>query len=226
MVGLCDRRTEGRFELRLVREPLAHVRRRAVENYHERHVVLDRVVRRLGLGQQVPGQKLVDRPGTGFRRDRLVALRLRPLPLLGFGRLGTLGLLPLDFGADQAVRRPGDPENQGHEHQTGRKRRGLVSLDELAEAIPRRWRPCVNRLIVEIALDIAGEAVRGFVAAIAVLLHRLHDDPVQLAADQLGQLRRFGLPQCRDRRRRSFESDSRVLGRGGSSSRMIRRISS
>ena len=83
MVGLCDRRTEGRFEFRLVREPLAHGRCRTVEYRQQRHVVLHRIVRRLGLAEQVVGQEIVDRLGLFGLNPRLCLGVHRSLSLGG-----------------------------------------------------------------------------------------------------------------------------------------------
>ena len=61
---------------------------------------------------------------------------------------------------------------------------------------------------------------------VAVLLQALHHDPVQLAADQLRQLAPAPvLPPGGDRRQRRRLPISRVLGLGGSSSRISRSIS-
>ena len=46
--------------------------------------------------------------------------------------------------------------------------------------------------------DVGGEFRGGFVAPRAVLFERLHDDPVQVAADELAQFRRIGLAVRRD----------------------------
>ena len=67
----------------------------------------------------------------------------------------------------------------------------LVPPGELAEAVPRRRRARLHRLVVQVALHVRREAVGRLVAAVAVLLQRLHHDPVQLAAHQLRQLRRL-----------------------------------
>src|SRR5438094_2803566 len=58
---------------------------------------------------------------------------------------------------------------------------------EPAEAVPRRWRTSLHRLIAQVALDIGRKTNCRFVAAVAVLLERLHDNPVQLAAAKLYQ---------------------------------------
>ena len=65
MIGVRDRRAEGSFEFRLVREPRSHLLGRAVEDLQERDLVLHRIVRRLGLGEQVLGEEVVDRLGLG-----------------------------------------------------------------------------------------------------------------------------------------------------------------
>ncbi len=170
VVSPRDRAAHGRLQLRPAREPLTHLLGGAVHDHQQLHVVLGRVVRRLGLPEQVlgPGSRGCDRhhlvaagaPVLLLGRDRLVALGLGPRPLLGLGRLGPLGLLPLDLGADQAVRRPGDPGQQRQQHEAGRDRRGPVPLEELAQAISRRRRTRFDWLIGQVALDVARQAVR------------------------------------------------------------------
>ena len=53
---------------------------------------------------------------------------------------------------------------------------------ELLQAIRRARRRGEHRLAGQVALDVHRQPVRGLVAARAVLLERLHDDPVELAA--------------------------------------------
>ena len=60
---------------------------------------------------------------------------------------------------------------------------------------------------------------------LAVLLQRLHDDPVQFATHQFRQLRRLRLPLRRQDGQR-LRTAQPVLGLGGSSSRISRSISS
>ena len=98
--------------------------------------------------------------------------------------------------------------------------------DELAEPIRRARRAGQHRLARSGSAARPGEAVGRLVAAGAVLLQRLHHDPVELAAAPASS-------SCAARSGGRRPSDgsvsaelSRVLGRGGSSSRMIRRISS
>ena len=100
-----------------------------------------------------------------------------------------------------------------------------VLAGELPQLVRRRRRAGLDGVAGEVPLDVAGEAVGGLVPPGAVLVQRLHHDPVELAADQLRQPGRLGPPLRRQRGERSPESLSRVEGLGGSSSRIWRRIS-
>ena len=62
----------------------------------------------------------------------------------------------------------------------------------LLQAVHRGGRTGLDRFVVQIALDVAREIVGRFVAARAVLLQRLHHDPVQLVAQRVAQLDRIG----------------------------------
>ena len=98
---------------------------------------------------------------------------------------------------------------------------------ELAAAIPGRGRAGLDRLVSAVPRDVGGEGAGGLVAAAAVFLQGLHRDPVQLATQQVIQLARVGLAVGRDGGLRLGRArSSRVLGGGGSCSRMIRRTSS
>ena len=79
------------------------------------------------------------------------------------------------------------------------------------------------------AAQILGEVVRRLVAAGAVLLQGLHHDPVELAAEQrraVAALASAALAAMRRERPAPAACRARCSGRGGSSSRIIRRISS
>ena len=76
----------------------------------------------------------------------------------------------------------------------GRRQDLLVPAGQLPQPIAGRGRAGLHRLVRQVALEVAGEAVGRLVAAAAVLLQRLHHDPVQLAAHQSGQPGRLGLP--------------------------------
>ena len=101
-----------------------------------------------------------------------------------------------------------------------------VPAGELGNRYQRRRRARLDRLVGQVSHHVGREVVGRLVAPAAVLLQGLHHDPVELAADRPVQRRgrRRGWP----RRSCSVSPSvlSRVLGLGGSSSRMIRRISS
>ncbi len=91
VIGVRNRPAERTFEFRPVREPRSHLFGRAVENFQKRDLVLNRIVRRLGLRQQVLREEVVDRlrlrglgAGPGFGGDRLVTLGVSYGVLLGF----------------------------------------------------------------------------------------------------------------------------------------------
>ena len=77
-------------------------------------------------------------------------------------------------------------------------------------------------------LDIRRQAVGRFVTAGAVLLQRLHHDPVEIAAHERDEFRGLGLAvlgRCRSGPPSSIVL-RRVEGRAGSFSRIVRRIAS
>ena len=137
------------------------------------------------------------------------------------------------FGVQQcevAVGRQGGGDRQaGQQHKRGGAEDDgcAVAAEKLASAVGGGGRAGGDGLVVEVAADVGDEGVGGLVAAVAVLFEALHDDPVELAADLSG---RAGGGRCwrlaETVERVSPRELRRVLGRGGSSSRMIRRISS
>ena len=94
------------------------------------------------------------------------------LTCLAFGRRGPDRLPDADRRAQQ--------EDAG-QHRSGRQH-GPIPPGELAEAIRGRWRTGVDRLVVQVALQVHRQPVGRLVPPIAVLLQRLHHDPVELAA--------------------------------------------
>src|SRR5262245_44597172 len=73
-----------------------------------------------------------------------------------------------------------------------------MPADKLAEPVRGRRRTRVYWLVRQVTLHVGGEGAAALVATVSVLLQRLHHDPVQLAAHQLRQLRRFRLALCRN----------------------------
>jgi hypothetical protein len=62
-----------------------------------------------------------------------------------------------------------------------------VAPHELPEAVPPARRTGLDRLVLEVPLDVPGQSARRLVAARAILLERPHHDPVQLAPHLAGQ---------------------------------------
>ena len=120
-----------------------------------------------------------------------------------------------------------DSNNDRQGEDRYRDQRPPVPPGELAEAVPRRRRARLHRLVAQVALHVGRQGAGRLVAAVAVLLQALHHDPVQLPADTAvaaAAARSCGWPRSWPRPAPSVLS--RVLGLGGSSSRMMRRISS
>ena len=169
-------------------------------------LVLDEVEHRLASRLRAPGPPALASP-------------------LAFGSFGLGRVAPArPAPAPTSCRR--SPPTSASSDQRRRQHRPLVPPRELPQPIPRRRRAGLHRLVVQVALHVRGEAVGRLVAAVAVLLQRLHHDPVQLAAHQLASA--SPAPCCGWRRSTAAPRSmlSRVLGLGGSSSRMIRSISS
>ena len=144
------------------------------------------------------------RLGPPGRRQGLGPLLLALQPVhLGQDRLDLPGHLRLP--RRPVAHRPADAaaeQHQEEQHQRRHRQAALVPPGELPQPVPRRRRARLHRLVGQVALHVQREAVGRLVAAVAVLLQRLHHDPVQLAADQLRQLRRLRVPLGRDRRQR------------------------
>ena len=133
---------------------------------------------------------------------------------------------PRVCGANHAPGRADDAAHQGQDHRGSRQDRPLVPPHEFAQPVAQRRGTRLHRLVMQIMLDVHGQAVGRLVAPLPVLLQRLHHDPVEVALDQQTQLGRLR-PAVRPRFAASHSVvESRLLGFCGSSSRMIRRISS
>ena len=71
--------------------------------------------------------------------------------------------------------------------------RDTMPADDLLQHIPRTWRARGHRLILHKMLEIHGEGVGGFVPTSAILLKAAHRDPIEVALDEVDQLRRLRL---------------------------------
>ena len=110
--------------------------------------------------------------------------------------LGQVVALILDdtallFRPNQAIGRADHAGDQGQQDQQPREHRTLVPPHKLPQPVCRRRRTRLHRFIRKVALYVHREAVGRLVAAVAVLLQRLHHDPIQFASHQLRQPRRF-----------------------------------
>ena len=104
-------------------------------------------------------------------------------------------------------------------------RASLISPSELAQAVRRRGRARYDRLVMQVTLRSIAETIGCLVAAVAVLFQAFIT--IQSNSPRTSwSAWRAPLSPGRDRRQSVLGVDSRVLGLGGSSSRMIRRISS
>ena len=87
------------------------------------------------------------------------------------------------FGAcaQEAHGRPCEPQTD-HRHEDQRRHdRFLVAVREFAHAVHRSRRTGVDRLVLEVPHHVVGKGRRGLVAPCAILLERLHHDPVEIA---------------------------------------------
>src|SRR5687767_5014741 len=87
-----------------------------------------------------------------------------------------------------------DASDQYEHHGTGRSERGSIPANQLAELIRSARRTRGDRLVGQVMLDVHGQTARGLVPSRAILLQTLHDDPIQIAVDDVNQLWRIGLP--------------------------------
>ena len=83
-----------------------------------------------------------------------------------------------------------------------------------------------HRLVRQVPEDVGREAVGRLVPPGAVLLQRLHHDPVEVPPQRPLQVLRVDAAAGRDARQGVRRCSPCVLGRGGSTSRTIRSISS
>ena len=75
----------------------------------------------------------------------------------------------------------------------------LLRLMSFAHPIAGRRRARLDRLVLQVPAQIGRQPVGRFIAPVAVLLDRLHHDPVQLSPHQPAQLLRLDVPARRDR---------------------------
>ena len=78
------------------------------------------------------------------------------------------------------------------------------------QPVRRRRRASLDRLIVEIMLQLPRQRPGRLVAPAAILVERLHHDPIQLAPDDFFQPGRLGAPVSGDGRQRAARTEPRA----------------
>ena len=133
-------------------------------------------------------------PQYGFARLSLVRFLF-----VGLGDLALLGFLLLRrHGTLQSKRCQTQPHRQSHDHQDPRRIRDLVSPPGLLEPVCSARRPGDDGLIRQMTADIHRDAIGCLVAPRAILLQTLHDNPIQITAENRNQLGRLGgMTVCR-----------------------------
>ena len=218
--------TDGGLDFRLVRQPRTEVPVEVVEQLADgvvpaldfvrirgrEHVVDEREHRLgallLGLRFRGAGFGALALPGLGrFRCARGLGLPRR----VGRGQLLRL-CLPVRL-AHARVGEAAAQEQRGHDHHT-RDRAHAVSHEVLPQPVPGARGHRADRFVGQEPADVLREAVGGFVAAAAVLLQRLHHDPVEIASDDSSEHARCRVAPLRDRIELPHRGEARArLGR-------------
>jgi hypothetical protein len=68
-----------------------------------------------------------------------------------------------------------------------------VRLSSVFLRLPATWWACQDRFLLQVALNVHGQAFDGFVSASAVLFQALDDNPVQITVELRPQPERFDL---------------------------------
>ena len=104
---------------------------------------------------------------------------------------------------------------------------GFVFAGEFLEAVHGSWGASEDRFVGKVTLNVGGEGAGRFVAPAAVFFEGFHHDPIELAAERCRNAAGIGAAALGDRGQGwGLERAHAGAGRGGSSSRIIRRISS
>jgi hypothetical protein len=101
---------------------------------------------------------------------------------LGSFRLRLKGTPAIRAGFVKCNKRDTQAQHQCRHHRAARRKSEPVPAPGLLEAAGCAGRPGEHRLVVQVPLQVGGEAVGRVVAALTVLLQTLHHDPVEVAA--------------------------------------------
>ena len=105
------------------------------------------------------------------------------------GRLsfpGGLGLRPPRLNHSRAGQ--GEPHDETGGHQRSCGHTDLVAANELAQTVLGARGAGQDGLVPQVAQNVQPKPVGGFVAALAIFVHRLHDDPIEIAPQLTPQL--------------------------------------
>ena len=156
----------------------------------------------------------------GFRPDRVFLSQPRPI-----NRNFVLLLFPPVGGQEQNRthdRRPQGRDEGGNHRPDERP----VAAGPSRRPVSRGRGPGLDRFVVQVPLDVPRQGVRRLVSPVAVFLEGLHHNPVELMAEHPAQPGWIHLASACNGQCLRARVRIRVLGRGGSSSQMTRRISS
>ena len=235
-VRVADRLADRGLDLGLARELAFDCRRGLLQQRLDRDLFIAGVLLGEGLGQQVVLKEVAHGLGDGR---------------LGLGLLG--GIRGLAFGFQRAVSLqangrfspncgslgPGRPDGlpgaqtraQGEQGRKpgGRHQQCPILSRELTQPVRHRRRACLDGLIGKVSLHVPGECAGRFVSPVPGRFFRARRITirVQLAADEPRQPARISLLRyaATGMARVSRDSLSRLLGAGGSSSLIRRKIS-
>ncbi len=105
--------------------------------------------------------------------------------------LGAIGTAGFPSRSNRLPRGHSGTHQQGHRNHRGSCQCRLISACKLAKPITGGRRTRHDRLVVQVMLDILGKLAGRLVTPSTILLHRLHHDPVELAADHAAEFRGF-----------------------------------
>src|SRR4051812_13668289 len=104
---------------------------------------------------------------------------------------GSIAFLTGDFfsraGANRLPEAKKDAESERQHHRARGSDGKLISPDGLLESIKITGRTSSNGFVMEMALNVHGQAVGGVVATRPIFLEALHNNPIQVAAEQMGE---------------------------------------
>ena len=131
--------------------------------------------------------------GITFCPQGTVTLILSLVTLLGLSRVGQYRIFSGSIGTN---RLPATDDRGCYQHSDESRRDchcRMVLFRKLAQTVSRCRRAGLHWFVVEVAPQVGCQAIGRLVTTVAILLERLHDDPVELAAHQPAELLRLDI---------------------------------